>query len=287
MLMDQSALFEIIDCHNHSLPFIDDGAVDMDMAIEMLRLAEASGTSDIALTPHHLNGAFNNFAESTRRHTEDLRRKAAEAGIKIKLHLGSEVHLIAETAEQLLAHKALTYGGHGKAALIELPKSSVPTGVESILSQLVFNGITPVIAHPERNSVLRRDFTQLADWVGFGCLAQLTGQSCTGEFGDSIQNVSFEMIYQRLIHIVASDAHRPTGRSPDLRYAARVLHNNFGNQVSRLLLHDNPKRLLDGEELQALPAINRAASAAGSSKNDKKIKKRDKRSWLRKLIEFQ
>ncbi|MFT6034312.1 MAG: protein-tyrosine phosphatase, partial [Arenicella sp.] len=46
----------IIDCHNHSLPFIDDGAVDLEMALAMLTVAEQSGTTDVVLTPHHLNG---------------------------------------------------------------------------------------------------------------------------------------------------------------------------------------------------------------------------------------
>ncbi|MFT4636262.1 MAG: protein-tyrosine phosphatase, partial [Chitinophagales bacterium] len=111
----------IIDCHNHSLPFIDDGAVDLEMALAMLTVAEQSGTTDVVLTPHHLNGAFTNFATSTKKHINSLREQAEMAGINLRLHLGSEVHLVSETAEQLIKHKALTYGGHGKAALIELP----------------------------------------------------------------------------------------------------------------------------------------------------------------------
>ena len=45
-----------IDCHNHSLPYIDDGAKDIEMSLEMLRIAQNNQISDVILTPHHLNG---------------------------------------------------------------------------------------------------------------------------------------------------------------------------------------------------------------------------------------
>lgn len=282
--MSNELEFNIVDCHNHSLPFIDDGAIDLEMALDMLKIASQNGTSDIALTPHHLNGAFSNFAKETRENVNTLRLHAKQAGIEINLHLGSEVHLVTETATQLVENKALTYGGLGKAALIELPKSSIPTGVESILSELIFNGITPVIAHPERNSILRKDFSQLKEWIEFGCKAQLTGQSCCGDFGANLQDTSFEMIRNSLIHLVASDAHRPEGRSPNLLPTAKVLSKVFGTDISKLLLHDNPLKLLRGKNLKSIPPqLNTSKSRIQSTRK----KKHDKRSLLRRLIDFQ
>jgi protein-tyrosine phosphatase len=274
----------IIDCHNHSLPFIDDGAVDLEMALAMLTVAEQSGTTDVVLTPHHLNGAFTNFATSTIKHINSLREQAEMAGINLRLHLGSEVHLVSETAEQLIKHKALTYGGHGKAALIELPKNSIPTGVESILSELIFNGITPVIAHPERNSSLRKDVEPLKDWLAFGCKAQLTGQSCTGDFGKSLQEFSFSLISNSMAHLVASDAHRPTGRSPNLQNAAAVLTEVFGAQTCKTLLHDNPLRLIEGHDLLTLTA--NSGGSVSKEKTAKTSRKRQKQSLLNWLINF-
>jgi len=277
----------IIDCHNHSLPNIDDGAIDMAMAISMLKIAETAGTTDIALTPHHLNGAFTNFANQVARDTKILQEHAIKNGLKVKLHLGSEVHLVPETAEHLVSNKALTYGGHGKAALIELPKSSIPTGVESILSELIFNGITPVIAHPERNSSLRKDMTPLKEWTEFGCKTQITGQSCTGDFGQSLQDLSFDMITKNLVHLVASDAHRPEGRNPDLRKAATILNNVFGEDARNTLLHDNPLRLLTGQKLVTLDIdIDSVNLNTKKATNKKKSTNKKKVSWLTRLKSF-
>ena len=245
-------MINIIDIHNHSLPKIDDGAKDNDMSIEMLKVAVDSGTSQIVLTPHHLNGAFNNFRDSIVEDTSKLQALANEQEIPIKLHYGTEIHLVPETVPQIIENKALTYCGLGKAALIELPKNSIPSGTESILSKLIYNGITPIIAHPERNSSLRRDHTQFIEWIEFGCKSQVTGQSCTGGFGSSLEEFSFELISKNLVHFIASDAHRPTGRSPNLKDALATITENFGEQAAQTLFHDNPLRLINGEDIISL-----------------------------------
>jgi len=279
-------MLPIIDCHNHSLPFIDDGAVDLAMALEMLRVAQDNGTTDIVLTPHHLNGAFSNQMKPTLEHLDSLKIEAKNAGININLHAGSEIHVVTETAHEILNNKALTYLGLKKAALLELPKNSLPMGVESILSELLYNGVTPIIAHPERNSALRNDSQPLKEWVELGCKAQLTGQSCTGEFGNSLQKVSFSFIEQALVHIIASDAHRPTGRSPNLQKAATVISETFGDSASKLLLHDNPKKLLAGEELINLDVRPNNHKIESKSERNKTRRKSKKRSLLQRLIDF-
>jgi len=122
-------------------------------------------------------------------------------------------------------------------------------GADKVLSQLIYNGITPVIAHPERNTQLRQDFSQLIEWIDMGCKSQLTAMSCEGKFGSKIQETSFKMIEEGLVHIIASDAHRPEGRSPKLSYAAELITKKYGTKIERLFFFENPQKLLLGEEL--------------------------------------
>jgi len=238
-----------IDCHNHSLPDIDDGAKNLDMAIEMLKIASADNISSIVLTPHHLNGAFTNNKHKLLEHFDKLKVAVESQVPNIDLFLGSEVHLVDSSADEIISGIAMTYANKGKAALIELPKHGIPMGAEQVLSQLIYNGITPVIAHPERNTQLRQDLTQLIEWVDMGCKSQLTAMSCEGKFGSSIQQTSFKMIEEGLVHIIASDAHRPEGRSPKLSPAAKLIAKKYGNEIERLFFYDNPKRLLTGQDL--------------------------------------
>ena len=82
----------MIDCHNHSLPGIDDGAKDRAMSIEMLKVSEACGVKDVILTPHHGNGSFDNYRDQVRQATVELQMALEAEDISLRLHPGSELH---------------------------------------------------------------------------------------------------------------------------------------------------------------------------------------------------
>jgi len=48
----------MIDLHSHILFGIDDGAKDINMSLEMARLAVADGTTHIACTPHIMPSVY-------------------------------------------------------------------------------------------------------------------------------------------------------------------------------------------------------------------------------------
>lgn len=241
-----------IDCHNHSLPFIDDGAKDIQMALDMLRISKNDGVKAVIFTPHHLNGAFSNHKQKIIESFENFKEIADRDIPNLELYLGSEVHLIDSSADEILNDLAMTYADNRKAALIELPKHNIPFDADKVLSQLVYNGITPVIAHPERNTTVRKDINLLREWVDMGCKSQLTAMSCEGKFGTQIQETSLDMISKGLVHLIASDAHRPTGRSPKLSSAAEVITEKFNSEVAETLFFTNPNKLITGESLSNL-----------------------------------
>ena len=95
------------------------------------------------------------------------------------------------------------------------------------------------------------------------------------------------MIEQGAVHIVASDAHRPTGRNPDLSRAAEVLTESFDIKTAKLLLHDNPKRILKGQELVShKPARDQSEFSTDYKKTTPTKKPKRKKSILQRLIEF-
>ena len=67
---------KLIDIHTHILPGVDDGARDMTVALEMLKLEEEQGAETVILTPHYVTG---------RRYTqEQLKERFAELQDKTK-----------------------------------------------------------------------------------------------------------------------------------------------------------------------------------------------------------
>ncbi len=242
----------MIDCHNHTLPGIDDGAHDMEMAMEMAQCAVKDGIDTIVCTPHHLNGVFSNDRQAVLEHVDALRTALAEAGIPLAVLPGSELHLVPPLPARILEGDALTYADHGRAALVELPKHIVPIGTETILEQLLYQKITPVIAHPERNSELIRQPDRLAEWVGWGCKAQLTAQSCSGAFGKQIQAQCQRWCREGMVHLIASDAHRPHGRAPILTAGIAILCEWLTEQAVEILSITNPRKLTAGEPLLSI-----------------------------------
>lgn len=236
----------MIDLHAHYLPGIDDGPATMDAALEMARLAVDDGIEAVTVTPHHLNGVYLNDAESIRRAVVALRTELERAGIGLAVYPGAEIHLTPELIDGLDDGTVMTVADRGAAVLVELPVHNLPRGADAILAACLQRGVRPVIAHPERCRPLQQDPRPLAQWVEMGCLVQITAQSCTGRFGHGACRAARRMIEAGLVHVLASDAHRPYGRVPCLRAGRAVVEQWAGEAAAASLTEHVPRMLLAG-----------------------------------------
>jgi len=250
----------LTDLHCHLLPGVDDGSRSMEQSLAMARIAVADGITTTVVTPHHLNGVYRNPAERVRDGIERLGQALHEAGIGLNLLPGSELHLTPELPEELARGTATTLANRGRAVLVELPVHTVPVGAEQLLDDIIAQKLVPVIAHPERNSELRRTPERLADWVAMGCLGQVTVQSCTGEFGDPVRQAARTMIRAGSIHAAASDAHRDRRRVPRLTPARDPIAAWTSDEVAALLIETYPADLAAGRE----PDLSRLQTALGA-----------------------
>lgn len=244
---DNRRLDGMVDLHGHLLPGIDDGARDLEQALNMARLAVADGIVISVLTPHHLNGVYNNPAQHVREHCATLRQALREHGIPLDVRPGAECHLVPELPSALAKGTALTIADRKRSVLVELPVHTVPLGATSILEDILAMGLQPIIAHPERNGELIEGSEKLREWVEMGCLAQVTAQSCTGRFGPQVQEAARRMVRAGLIHVMASDAHRDRRRVPALRSARETVAQWTSHEVATLLTEDLPRALVDGQ----------------------------------------
>lgn len=238
----------LTDLHCHMLPGIDDGSRDLDESLAMARIAVQDGIATTVLTPHHLKGDYLNPADGVRHRCRELGVELARAGIALELLPGSELHLVPELPEAIQRGQALTIADRGKAVLVELPTFTIPVGSEILLAQILAQGLTPLIAHPERNLELRRAPERLADWIDMGCLGQATSHSLAGYFGRPIQQATEIMIRAGSIHVVASDAHHDQRRIPQMSIARAPLERVANAAVARLLLETYPADLANGRD---------------------------------------
>ncbi len=236
----------MVDIHSHILPGLDDGAKTLEDSVAMLKLAASTGTTDIVATPHSdMHYAFQ---------PELIEQKIAELqgliGDSIKIHRGCDFHLHFDNIQDCLAHPNKYTINHKNYLLVEFSDRLIAPTTSEIFDRLGRVGITPVITHPERNSLLTKKMDLLKQWVNAGCLIQVTAQSFLGTFGKSAIAAASALMESGMVHFIASDGHDPEHRPPSLREAYQHVEHKYGVEKARSLFTDNPKATLTGGYLE-------------------------------------
>ena len=83
----------MIDIHSHILYDVDDGSVSLENSIEILKKAEDAGFTDIILTPHFIEGYYENIKSEIGPKIKTLKQASYGENIEITLHHGNEIFL--------------------------------------------------------------------------------------------------------------------------------------------------------------------------------------------------
>ncbi len=235
----------MIDLHCHILPGFDDGPRSLAEAVEMVRIAGSAGTTDLVAAPH---ASFEYEFDAARAAT-GLEQLQAAAGPQIRLHRGCELHLSPQHIEAALENPSRYTIGGKCYLLVEFPEVLIAPGTVRDFGRLIAAGVTPIIAHPERNFLLHTRAGELKHWIGLGCLVQVTAQSLLGRFGMPVRRFSRELLRFDLVHFVASDAHDARDRTPRLDEAYREVAARCGEARAQRLFVSNPHAVLAGDPL--------------------------------------
>lgn len=236
----------MIDLHFHCLPGIDDGPVDWDAAAALCRQAAAEGTTTIVATPHVLREGWEN-EDPRARDALLLKLNTLLAGAPSVLP-GCEYFFSLDAVElwEQGPEGPLTGLNRGPYLLVEFPATMIPRGAGDVIHELSVIGVTPVIAHPERNLQLVRDPELLESFVRKGAITQITAASLVGEFGRAALAASGDFFRRGLVHFVASDAHSTERRPPRLAAARERVRREWGGDAESLLFDLNPRAIVDG-----------------------------------------
>lgn len=232
----------MIDLHCHLLPGIDDGAPDLETALELARMAVAEGITHVVCTPHIHPGRYDNtpqtIADALAVFTAGLRN----AGIHLQVAAAAEVRFDMEIMLGV-ANGSVPFLGEWqgrKVLLLEFPHGELPFGAERLTKWLLQRNILPMIAHPERNKAVMRQPSRLKPFIEQGCLLQVTASSVTGHFGDAAQEVAHALLAEKQVTILASDAHNIKHRPPALRDAMQHAARIVGDLAAQKLVVDTP-----------------------------------------------
>lgn len=236
----------MIDLHFHCLPGIDDGPIDWDAAAALCRQAAAEGTTTIVATPHVLRDGWENDDPRVRDELL-LKLNTLLAGAPAVLP-GCEYFYSSDAVELWEQGPAgpLTGLNRGPYLLVEFPATQVPRNAGDVIHELSVIGVTPVIAHPERNLQFVREPELLESLVRKGAIAQITAASILGDLGRAAAGASYEFFRRGLVHLVASDAHNVDRRPPRLAAARERVRREWGEAAANLLFDVNPRAVVEG-----------------------------------------
>lgn len=236
----------MVDIHSHVVYGVDDGAKTIEDSIAMLEMAAASGTTDIVATPHS-DLKYQYDSDLVKERIAELQ---ARVGDRIRIHKGCDFHLYYDNIENCRTDRArFTINGH-RYLMVEFADHAIPKTIGHIFRDMLGNSITPVITHPERNSLLMGRVSDMVQWVRSGCLVQITAGSLTGRFGKSAEEACRRLMRQNMVHFVASDAHDTQWRSPDMRKPYRLVAEQYGEHTAERLFTTHPRMTLTGEYLE-------------------------------------
>jgi protein-tyrosine phosphatase len=239
----------VFDLHCHLLPGVDDGADCTATALALARVAVADGTTHAVLTPHIHPGRYDNslsgLTPAFDRFRESLSDAFAGEADGLHIALGAEVRLT-DDLPALLENEEVPFIGEwegDRVLLLELPHSHIPPGTDRLIQWLGKQGIRPLIAHPERNRDVLRDFARLRPLVKSDCLFQVTATAVAGDFGPGAEKRARQLLENDLVTVLASDAHHLERRPPGLSRGRDAAAAIIGDGRARELVVDNPRRL--------------------------------------------
>ena len=226
----------MIDLHCHIIFGVDDGPINETESLAMMKKAVEDGITTIVATPHHLNERYVNEREQILPRVKQLNELARVNNLNLRIVPGQEVRLYHDIVADYLKKKIVTIGDNTQYLLVELPFHFLPSSTAYIFSQLQNEGLTPIIAHPERNAGFMDQPEKLIELVENGVLTQLTASSIVGDFGKKVQALCYQMIEANAVHVIASDAHHVTNRSFKMQEALHLLKKRYGAAYPHALL---------------------------------------------------
>ena len=233
----------MIDAHCHILPGIDDGSRNLGESVEMARLLSEHGFSAVIATPHVLD------RDGSRLSPELIQGKVAELtaalereGIALKIYPGAEY--LFDRAFSALVRKfhPLSRLAGSWYTLVELPMMHWPGEMlfgstwpkdddpPEIRESLPF--LKPVVAHPERNSEVLRDYGKLHSLKQHGYHFQVNLESVVGLGGKQRMKVVKKMAKEGVVDLIGTDGHSPGGLAEVLPGFRRKTEKLLGSDLA-------------------------------------------------------
>jgi protein-tyrosine phosphatase len=239
------------DIHTHILPGVDDGCKNLSESLELIKSELENDVKKIVLTPH-FNCDGDNFLnrETFLAKIKELKSCVKKNNIEIDIFPGMEIKASFKILD-FLNNKdyLLTLSGKKKYILIELPFTHLPYDLIELLFKIKLYGLIPILAHPERNDVIRKELNFLRKIRDDGLLIQVNNSSLIKRSHPESYKCAVKMLKMGIVDVVASDCHYMEGRFSNFKIAYDVLKKVAGRDGANKIAIENPDKILQNEDI--------------------------------------
>jgi len=237
----------MIDIHSHLLFDIDEGAKTLQDSLEIARVLADNGFNRVVGTPHVLSGVYNNTPEQITIRVQEVNQALEREKIPVKILCGAEYYIDFVFYKSLSTPGAiLTINNTGKYVLVELPMIDIPNVIDNIIFQIKVHGLTPVLAHPERNAAIISKPQRAGEMKQKGFLLQVNLGSFYGIYGVEAKKTAEILIDNGAAYCVALDIHSVEQAKSCVEKGLPALKKIAGDNGVDLLLNKNPGNLISG-----------------------------------------
>lgn len=193
------------DMHSHILPGIDDGALDLETSIALIKGMQKAGIKFFLGTPHIMSDIHRNNRQTITSAFEILKTRIQELNLDIKLNFGAE-YMIDDGFPNLIASKdMLTI--FDNYILIETPFYKEPLDIEEVLFQIETNGYNAILAHPERYHYVDDNLKVFEKYLDRGMTLQLNILALSGYYGSREKEIANKMLDAGYYSFTGTDLH--------------------------------------------------------------------------------
>jgi len=234
---------KVFDIHSHVVHGVDDGSLNVEMSIDMLRDAYKQGVRTIVCTSHNSCNTKNYI-----KNFNELQKQVKIENINIKLYRGCEVYceddIIEELIDELNDRSILTINGTNYV-LIEFNPYETADVILKCVKNISLAGYIPILAHIERHYGLSMEPKYINMLQQYGCLFQINAYSIVEESDKLIRNFARKLLYERLITFIGSDAHRSNRRPYMIDSGVDYIYKYCEVEYAKDICYRNAQQILD------------------------------------------
>ncbi len=231
----------IFDIHSHILPAVDDGAKDINEALQLLEMMKEDGITDVIATPHFYPDSDN--LDEFKMRTEEAYKtlcSAAEGKNLPRIYFGCEVLYFRYLGTSEAVTDFRLDGSN--YLLLELTDDCITDSFfEDIANLKNKSGIIPIIAHIERY-YKAPSFRKLLKFVKSENIP--TQVNASSLFSPYYKRITEKLIKKGYVNFLATDSHSIDIRPPQMKNALKHITEKLGEEYANGLIR-NSRLLLE------------------------------------------